>query len=381
MPFSGNLHITQIVRVDGDGNQCQIECVGGDQGDPDLRLSKCAQLVDAKLKQGYPAQTALVQNITPPALVPEVDESATVTPNPFEPIPSAKEFGYWCLGIGVILFILGSGKRDRRYSSGVRGGIPILLSLGFLLVVVGLIFMFFPVELLVGGILFIIVIVLTIVFGKAYTRNRDVRLLREENEFRLAQALSLVDDHREELTIRRRQLTITKSFNLVDESKWVDEQKLFINELIFQRLGSLSAEILTNVLTHINDVTSDFDSEEDKYHDKMDGVDYERFVAHKLDGLGWTTRITKGSGDQGIDVIARKQSTTVVIQCKRLSDSVGNGAVQEVIAGKIFERADYAAVVSNARFSNSAKQLASATGTLLLHHNELTRLDLVVNKP
>lgn len=80
---------------------------------------------------------------------------------------------------------------------------------------------------------------------------------------------------------------------------------------------------------------------------------------------------TPASGDQGIDVIASYGNVKAVFQCKKYAQPVGNGAVQEIVAGKQFERADIAAVVSNATFTTSAKQLASTTGVHLLHYSEL----------
>src|SRR5260370_20799459 len=66
----------------------------------------------------------------------------------------------------------------------------------------------------------------------------------------------------------------------------------------------------------------------------------------------------------------------VVVQCKRYASAIGNSAVQEAYAGKSFERDDYAAVVSNAKFTPGARQLAETTGVILLHHEELGQLEV-----
>jgi len=81
--------------------------------------------------------------------------------------------------------------------------------------------------------------------------------------------------------------------------------------------------------------------------------------------------VTQASGDQGIDVIATRDNVKAVLQCKKYSQPVGNAAVQEIIAGKQFEQADIAAVVSNNSYTQSAKQLANAAGVHLLHYAEL----------
>jgi restriction system protein len=109
--------------------------------------------------------------------------------------------------------------------------------------------------------------------------------------------------------------------------------------------------------------------------DALDPGNYELHCAHVLRECGWKAEVLGGSGDQGADVIAERGTTRVVIQCKKYSRSVGNKAVQEVIGGQMMHRAHAAAVVSNAAYTKSARELARMTKVLLLHHTELLSLD------
>lgn len=104
------------------------------------------------------------------------------------------------------------------------------------------------------------------------------------------------------------------------------------------------------------------------------GQDYEVFCAKILEESAWIVRRTGRSGDQGVDLVAELNGISVAIQCKYYSSPVGNAAVQEIIAGKVFEKADHAAVVSNAAYTAAARQLASSGGVLLLHHDQLSQL-------
>jgi restriction system protein len=88
--------------------------------------------------------------------------------------------------------------------------------------------------------------------------------------------------------------------------------------------------------------------------------------------------LTKGSGDQGIDIIATKDGVVVVLQCKRYSGSVGNKAVQEVLGGKEMIKANHAAVVTNSTYTKSARQLAANSGVMLIHFDQLNMLDKFV---
>lgn len=101
------------------------------------------------------------------------------------------------------------------------------------------------------------------------------------------------------------------------------------------------------------------------------GGEYEMLCASILSRLGWSIVHRGGSGDQGVDIIGMHHGKRVAFQCKFYSSPVGNAAVQEVIAGKVFESADMAVVISNNTFTASAKQLAQVAGVILLSHEQL----------
>jgi HJR/Mrr/RecB family endonuclease len=109
--------------------------------------------------------------------------------------------------------------------------------------------------------------------------------------------------------------------------------------------------------------------------DRLDPLEFERRCAATLTMLGWSAQTTKGSGDQGVDVVADKQSVRLVLQCKRYSTAVGVDAVQQVFAGQRFYDARFAAVVSNSSFTTGAKSLAAKCGVQLLHASELAHVN------
>ena len=100
--------------------------------------------------------------------------------------------------------------------------------------------------------------------------------------------------------------------------------------------------------------------------DLMSGESFEQIVAEILKGRGYTNiNLTPQSGDHGVDILAYKGIFHYAIQCKRYTGNVGNKAVQEAFAGKHFYGADYAVVVTNARFTNQAKEEAQKLGVEL----------------
>ena len=98
----------------------------------------------------------------------------------------------------------------------------------------------------------------------------------------------------------------------------------------------------------------------------MTGIEYEQWCAARLRKKGFrNVRMTKASGDQGIDLIAGRNGLTYGFQCKYYSSPIGNDAVQEAYAGKTYYGLDKAAVITNQTFTASAAALAEQTGVEL----------------
>lgn len=97
-----------------------------------------------------------------------------------------------------------------------------------------------------------------------------------------------------------------------------------------------------------------------------EGIDFEHWCAARIEEQGWAVRVSKATGDQGVDVEATKDCRTIVVQCKRYGQPIGNKAVQEVYAGMVYYRADAACVIGTGGFTASASELAKSTGVILL---------------
>jgi hypothetical protein len=105
-----------------------------------------------------------------------------------------------------------------------------------------------------------------------------------------------------------------------------------------------------------------------------DGHEFEQWVAGRLELHGWRADVTGGSGDQGLDIIARRDGKKIGIQCKRYDGAVGNKAVQEAFSGRAFHRVDTAVVITTGRYTESAKALSRKTGVHLLHVKDIPRM-------
>lgn len=68
----------------------------------------------------------------------------------------------------------------------------------------------------------------------------------------------------------------------------------------------------------------------------LSGHDFEHFVAHVLECMGYSARVTEKSGDGGVDVIAHTdelgfQPPIIKVQCKLQSDTVGEPEIHQLI--------------------------------------------------
>lgn len=107
----------------------------------------------------------------------------------------------------------------------------------------------------------------------------------------------------------------------------------------------------------------------------MDGHEFENFCATLLKQNGFkNVSVTKGSGDQGIDVLATKDGIKYGIQCKCYSSEVGNKAVQETFSGKTFYNRHIGVVLTNNYFTASAKELAERNGIILWDRKQLLKM-------
>ncbi len=104
---------------------------------------------------------------------------------------------------------------------------------------------------------------------------------------------------------------------------------------------------------------------------KITGWEFEERLAEYFAQRGYHAKATKGSGDQGVDVLLTKDGYTVVVQAKLWQGPVSNKAVQEVYAGMAHYNAQEAWVVTPSSFTESAKALARTTGVRLLTIREL----------
>ena len=195
--------------------------------------------------------------------------------------------------------------------------------------------------------------------------------------------------HRDVLYRKYKQTHFIDDYGRINSTGWDKEVDYFINNILkpdcksytgyeFSQFeidrGSLENAINRSMLImqreEIN--SGKKGTKTKKYAQKIrTGIDYENYIKEILQKDSFKVTKTPTTGDQGVDLIAAKNNIRIAIQCKFYSKSVGNKAVQEVIAGKDYYGCQYACVVSNNAFTPAAKKLASVSHVLLLNEDNI----------
>lgn len=106
---------------------------------------------------------------------------------------------------------------------------------------------------------------------------------------------------------------------------------------------------------------------------RLSGTEFEYYMANLFRALGYDAKRLGGAGDQGVDLLLRKEHELVAVQCKNYKDRIGNKPVQEVFAGARHRGAHRAWVVAPAGFTRGARELARSTGVRLFDRTHIEK--------
>lgn len=106
----------------------------------------------------------------------------------------------------------------------------------------------------------------------------------------------------------------------------------------------------------------------------LNGFQFEELIGELFRKAGCKVTVTKKSGDQGADIIVEKDGVSTAIQTKKYAGSVGNTAVQEVVAAMKYYDCDKAMVITTGTFTKGAFELAGRNGVQLIDKNGLDDL-------
>ncbi len=162
------------------------------------------------------------------------------------------------------------------------------------------------------------------------------------------------------------------------EKNFVDDRtKLILNYLNysenFKRELSLSESHCEKLQYPIRRKSFQFSYDLDMI-DKMEGFEFEQYIARLFQEFGFSTTVTKKSGDFGCDILLEKKGDKIAVQVKRSIGRVSLKAVQEVVSSLKKYDARIGVVIANAKFTKSARQLGKINDVVMINRNALLRL-------
>ena len=110
--------------------------------------------------------------------------------------------------------------------------------------------------------------------------------------------------------------------------------------------------------------------------DKMSGDDFELFLEHLFQKLGYTVERVGHVADYGADLIIDKDGVKTVVQAKCWKNPVTVKAIQEINTAMAHYNATKSMVVTNNRFTSNAKTLAKENNVELIYRKNLASLIL-----
>ena len=233
-----------------------------------------------------------------------------------------------------------------------------------------------------------IIVILILVVGWVFWQNfsspeeNSAQVVTERVKDIRAAAMSILSEHLDVLVRKRRMLAPVDEYGIREEDKWLVEAGRFVDRVLLPNLPVtlqtiqpwiparqyiLEGLVLPTVAL---EEAARMETFAEAFDENMTGIEYEHICAERLRLLGWKAYVTKGSGDQGADVIANRDGETVVLQCKKYNAPVGNSAIQEASAALRHYGGTIAVVVAPNGFTKSAYQLADSNEVILLSHDD-----------
>jgi len=120
------------------------------------------------------------------------------------------------------------------------------------------------------------------------------------------------------------------------------------------------------------DITEDFVIK--RLKSKLDPYQFEAFVAHLLERMGYHARVTQRSGDGGVDIIAHKdelgfEPPLIKVQCKQTLNTIGQPDVAQLY-GHVEVSREHGLFITLGEYSAQARQFERSKHNLRLLNGE-----------
>lgn len=113
----------------------------------------------------------------------------------------------------------------------------------------------------------------------------------------------------------------------------------------------------------------------------LSGIEFEKELGGIFKRQGYEVAFTPTSGDQGIDLILKKDGKTIVVQCKAHKHPATPAIVRELYGSLISYKADEAILASLGGFTEGVRTFIVGKPIRLLDLDEIIRISLFMAPP
>ena len=111
-----------------------------------------------------------------------------------------------------------------------------------------------------------------------------------------------------------------------------------------------------------------------EYWQSLSGIEFEQELAKLFRARGYHVQFTPTTGDQGIDLIARKNGKTTVVQCKAYKHPVGPAVARELYGSMVAYGANDAILACTGGFTKGVEEFVQRRPIKLISVSDLVRV-------
>lgn len=208
--------------------------------------------------------------------------------------------------------------------------------------------------------------------------NDDKALNFDEYNYIMNNWIRVVADKYRNLDIDR--YIIFKAINSIDLNNFDLYFKALAKVNDYSRIYYYNVEHNNKVTDKDRYLNGDFEKEKKELSGKYSlnnittGTQFELYLVNLFKDLGYKVKHNGKAGDQGCDLIVKKDDYIYAIQAKYYTGKLSNTPVQEIAGSLKYYNANQGVVVTNSSFTPGAEELAKANNVILIDGKDLKKL-------
>jgi restriction system protein len=148
--------------------------------------------------------------------------------------------------------------------------------------------------------------------------------------------------------------------------------------MIFEKIFKINRNVDLNPLHHkavlYERAIEQYELRCEQYWKSLKGVKFEKALARLYTDMGYSVHQTKGSGDEGIDLVLYKDSKKIIVQCKGHEKPIGVGVIRDLYGTMMHSGAESSVLACPIGFTEGVRKFAKGKPMELLAAKELVEM-------